>query len=85
MALLDDAIAGLTVEVAREKTVTDSAIVYIKGVPGLIQTAVDAALAAGATPAQLKAITDLQAGMKDETDSLVAALQPPAGGGGGQP
>lgn len=72
---LDDAISTLNAEVTREKTVTDSAIALINGIQTRIDAAVAAALAAGATQAQLKAITDLSAGLKTEDDNLAAAVQ----------
>lgn len=74
---LDVAIDELTQEVAEEETIIDSAIVFIKGVPGLIQTAVDAALAQGATPSQLAQITALKDKLDAKGKAIEAALQPP--------
>ncbi len=74
MAKLDDAITALTAEVAKDTTVIASAITLIKGIAAQIQAAVDAALAAGATPAQLKALTDLQASVAANDTALAAAV-----------
>lgn len=66
-------------------TVMDSAVVFVGSVPGLITTAVNAAIAGGATAAQLQPVTDLAATMKTKSDALAAALaantpQPPPSG-----
>ncbi len=74
LSLLSDAITNLTAKVAEEKTEIDSAIVFIKGVPALIDAAVAKALEAGATPEQLQALTDLSTGITDETGKLTVAL-----------
>jgi hypothetical protein len=75
---LDIAIDELLTEVTEEETVIDSAIAYIQGVPGLIQAAVDAAIAQGATPAQLQKITELKDKLDAKGRALEAALQPPS-------
>lgn len=75
---LDVALDALVKEVAEEETIVDSAIAFIEGVPALIQSAVDAAMAAGATAAQLQVITDLKAKLDLKGEALKAALQPPA-------
>ena len=74
MSQLDDAIAALTTEVTNETTVEKSALALIQGIPAMIATAVSAALAAGATPAQLKAVTDLQATLAANDTELSAAV-----------
>jgi hypothetical protein len=74
---LDVALDELVTEVSEEETIVDSAIAFIQGVPGLIQVAVDAALAAGATPAQLAKISELKTKLDAKGAALTAALQPP--------
>ena len=74
MSALDDAITALTNEVTEETTVEQSALTLIQGIPALIASAVTAALAAGATPAQLKSITDLQAKLAANDSELAAAV-----------
>lgn len=74
MSQLDDAITALTAEVTAENTEIDSAIVFIKGVPALIQTAIDAAVAKGASPAQLQSLADLKTAMENKASDLAAAL-----------
>lgn len=74
MSEMDDAVTKLTADVAAERTVVDSAIAYAKGVPALIQTAIDTALAAGATQAQLQAVTDAQAALETQATDLAAAI-----------
>jgi hypothetical protein len=61
-------------------TVMDAAVIFIEGVPGLIQAAVDASLQNGATAAQLQPVSDLAAVTKTKADALQAALQPPPPG-----
>ncbi len=74
MSQLDDAITALTAQVTAEDTEIDSVIAFIQGVPALIQTAVDAALAKGANPAQLQSLTDLGALITKKTNDLAAAV-----------
>ncbi len=71
---LDAAISALETEVTEEETIVDSAIAYIQGVPGLIAAAIAAAIAAGATPAQLAKITELQTKLDAKGTALQAAL-----------
>ena len=75
---LDPIIADMT----NATTVMDSAIVFVNGVPKAIQAAVDAAIANGATAAQLQPVADLGTALQAKSDALVAALaantpQPP--------
>jgi hypothetical protein len=81
MSLLDDKLNAVIANVTDENTVIDGAITFINSVPGLIQTAVTAALAAGATPAQLQAVTDLGTAITNKSSALKTALvagTPPA-------
>lgn len=74
MAVLDDKLAALQAEVTRNTTVEKSALALLQGIPALITAAVNAALAAGATPAQLQAITDLSTSLATNDDELAAAV-----------
>lgn len=74
MASATDQIAALTAEVTAATTVEDSAITFIDGVPGLITSAVNAALANGATSEQLQPLTDLGAALQAKSDALAAAV-----------
>lgn len=74
MSLLDDKIADLTTEVAKNTTIATSAVALLKGIPALIDAAVTKALAAGATEAQLKGLTDLSAGLKENDQALADAI-----------
>ncbi len=74
MSQLDDKITALQADVAAEKTVEDSAIALLQGIPKLIADAVAAALAQGATAAQLQALTDLQTRLEANTSTLSAAV-----------
>ena len=74
MAALDDQIAVLTADVTAEDTVIDSAVTLLNGIPALIKDAVDKALAAGATPAQLQSLTDLGTTMTAKSQALAAAV-----------
>lgn len=74
MSQLDDAITALQAEVTQETTVEKSALALIQGIPAMIESAITAALAAGATPAQLQAITDVAATINANDTELAAAV-----------
>lgn len=74
MAAIDDKIAALQAEVTRETTIEKSAVALIQGISGQIAAAVQAALAAGATTAQLQSLTDLQTTLAANDDELSAAV-----------
>ena len=74
MAVLDDKINALNAEVTRQKTIKDSVIALINGIPALITDAVAKATAAGATPAQLAAFDQVSAAIKASDDDLAAAV-----------
>lgn len=74
MAQMDDEIAQLTADVTAERGAVDSATQLINGISAKVDAAVAAALAAGATPAQLQALTDLSASVKTQTSDLSAAV-----------
>src|SRR6266550_5129822 len=67
MSQMDDEITQIKQDVAAERTAVDSATALIGGIAAQIRSAVDAALAAGATPAQLQDFTDLHASMTQQT------------------
>ena len=74
MAALDDKIAALQADVTAEQTVEQSAITLIQGIPALIADAVAKAQAAGATDAQLQALTDLGTSITNNAAALGAAV-----------
>jgi hypothetical protein len=74
MAALDDAIAALQTEVTNNTNVVTAADTLINGIAAQIQTAVSAALAAGATPAQLAAISAVQTTLAANDTSLSQAV-----------
>jgi hypothetical protein len=65
---------ALTATVARTSGVDDSILVFVQGVPALIQAAADKATAAGAQPAQLAAFAALNAQLTAKTDEIAAAI-----------
>lgn len=67
---LGPTLAALTAET----TIDDSVIAYITGVPALIQAAVDAATANGATAAQLQPVADLATALTAKQNAIVAAI-----------
>lgn len=81
MAQFDDRIAALNVQLAKNTSTENSALVLIQGFSKQLASAIAAAAAAGGTPAQLQALTDLQVAW-DKNDSAlaaaVAANTPPA-------
>jgi alkylhydroperoxidase/carboxymuconolactone decarboxylase family protein YurZ len=81
MAALDDKITALASAVANLTTVDASAVALINGIAAQIQTAVQAALAAGATPAELAAVQlaiDNITGSAGQLSAAVAANTPAA-------
>jgi formaldehyde-activating enzyme involved in methanogenesis len=81
MSQMDDEIAVLVTDVTAMRGAVDSATALINGFQTAMAKAVADALAAGATPAQLQSLTDLDTSLNAEkTDlaSAVAANTPPA-------
>jgi len=74
MAALDDQITALTAQVAQNTTVEKSALALINGFAAQLAAAIAAAQAAGATTAQLKALSDLGTSLKSSDDELAAAV-----------
>jgi DNA anti-recombination protein RmuC len=71
---LDAAIAQLTSQVSTLTTQSQAIVTYLQGVPALITAAVNAALAAGATPTELTEITNLSGQVQSDTTSMASAL-----------
>lgn len=65
---------ALAAQVTATTDVEDSAIALINGIAARIQAAVDAAIAGGATAADLAPVTDEIALLKAKTDALSAAV-----------
>src|SRR4051812_34125384 len=74
MSQLDDKIAELTATVAAHETVDDSATALVNGFAQRLADAIAAATSAGASDAQLKAISDLNDALKAHADTLAAAV-----------
>jgi hypothetical protein len=77
----NQAITDLTDEITEANTILDSAMVYVNGVPALIDAAVQAAIANGATAAELSPVRALGADLKTKAeairDAIVANTPPP--------
>lgn len=67
-------IDAVTATVTKAKTVIDGATAYVQSVPGLINNAVAAAIANGATEAQLEPLTTLSDTLSTSADALTAAM-----------
>ena len=74
MAVIDDSITALQADVTAQTTVLTSVQTFTAGIPAMTQTAVNSALAQGATPAQLQALTDLKTGLEANTAGFAAAI-----------
>jgi hypothetical protein len=74
MAKIDDEIAALQAEVARDTTVMGSATTLINGIQARVDAAVAAATAAGATPEQLAEIQAVSDSLKTSADDLATAV-----------
>lgn len=77
MSDMDDRLAQLTTDTAALSGVVDSAVKALNGVQQMVADAVAQALAAGATPAELQAISDVDTALKAKSAALAAAI--PAG------
>lgn len=65
---------ALKAAVTRETEVVQSAVTLINGIAARVQAAVDAALANGATEAELQPVQDEVNTMKANADALAAAV-----------
>ncbi len=74
MSALDTKIQALTDAVAKETQVEQSVLTFIQGVPALIADAVTKAQEAGATDAQLQALSDLQTTITTNAQALADAV-----------
>jgi hypothetical protein len=71
---LDDSIAVLQQDIANETAIDQKVLKLINGISQQVQTAVQNALAAGATPDELKALSDLHTTLQSEAAALVQAV-----------
>lgn len=74
MTQMDDRLAQLEADLTAENLVIDKAIVLIGGIQQSIKDAVAAATAAGATPAQLQSLVDLDTSLTGKSQALAAAI-----------
>jgi hypothetical protein len=74
MAALDDDLTALQAQIATDATVEASAVTLIQGIAGQVAAATAAALAAGATPAQLATLTGLTTSLAANDTALAAAV-----------
>jgi len=74
MSQTDDAIAKLQGDVSAENNVVNSAITLLNGLSAQLAAALAAAANAGATPAQLQALSDLATSIEGSSASLAQAV-----------
>jgi hypothetical protein len=74
MATAQEVIDALAAEVAEDTTIMESATTLINGISDRITAAVAAALAGGATAAQLAPLTDLAAALDSSSNKLRDAV-----------
>ena len=67
-------LADLQAAVTRNTDVVNSAVTLINGIAARLQAAVDAALANGATEAELQPVVDEVAALNANADALAAAV-----------
>ncbi len=70
----NQAIVDLTDEITEAESVIDGAVIFVNGVPDLIAAAVKAAIANGATAAELAPVTALGVDLKAKAQALKDAL-----------
>ncbi len=68
-------LSGITNAVTKATTVETSAQALIEGFAARLQSAVDAAVANGATAEQLAPVSELSVALDTESDALAAAVQ----------
>ena len=68
-------LADLQAAVDKNTTIVNSAVTLINGIADRIQNAVNAALANGATAAELQPLTDEVKALNDNAEALAAAVQ----------
>jgi hypothetical protein len=71
---LDTEITTLTTDVSNDTSVEQSATTLINGFAARLQAAIDAATAAGATPAQLTSLDGLHTQLTQNASDLAAAV-----------
>jgi len=74
MATAQEVIDGLATEVAEDTTIMESATTLINGFSDRLSAAIAAALAGGATAAQLMPLSDLQAALDASSTKLATAV-----------
>lgn len=74
MAQIDDDVADLVAAVQQETTVDQSIITVVNGIPDIVQTAVNAALQAGAQPQTLTALRDAITAIKANAQQISNAV-----------
>jgi hypothetical protein len=67
-------LAALEAEVAEATTVMESAVILINGIPARIQAAIDAAIANGATEAELAPVQAEVDALHASAEALAAAV-----------
>lgn len=67
-------IDAATANVTKAKTVVEGATIFVQSVPGMIDNAVKAAIANGATEEQLQPLTALSEQLSASSDALSAAI-----------
>jgi hypothetical protein len=72
---MNQEIEKLRTQVARDTDVKASAVILLNGIAARIKTAVDQAIANGATAEELVPLTELNSTLQTSTDSLAAAVQ----------
>jgi len=88
MSAITDKLDALRAGVERIETAEAAVAAFVAGVPALIQAAVDAAIAAGATPAELASFDELNARLTADADKITSDVMANTGGGdagGGTP
>ncbi len=74
MATGNAAIDALAAQATSNESAEDSAVTVLNGIQARIDAAVAAALAGGATPAQLAAVVQISTDLKTHADALAAAV-----------
>jgi len=70
MTAISERLDALRAGVKKVEDAEAAVLAFVSGIPALVQAAVDAALAAGATPEELAAFDELNARLVQEADQI---------------
>lgn len=71
----NELLANVQSDITAANTVIDGAMIFVQGVPGMIDAAVQAVIANGVTPEQLQPVSDLSDVLEQKAGALKTAME----------